>query len=281
MLAKRVRPIREHAMPFFGRARQGEEASPRILCTLRVVGGGCQHGMRPIACPLQKMLMELFGIDAEAARITAYLVQCNEPAIAVEHRVLGAFRHHRRGDLLKLSSDTLLGQLRNMADHVFVAGGRAKMSKHSVRGGDVAGLLGRFKLLQEKAQARTGKLFPVVAIFERMSNQWREEQNRCLREIERLQAADRSYMDEGVQLPELARNGGAPRLSYAGSCRKRGGDIDSGFRDVCQRLVSRPFFLEVPFQETCTVVMPELLGPGDERAVAADFIMLNSLRRSD
>jgi site-specific DNA recombinase len=45
-----------------------------------------------------------------------------------------------------------------------------------------------------------------AAFFERMSNQWREEQNRCLREIERLQAADRSYMDEGVQLLELARN---------------------------------------------------------------------------
>ena len=40
------------------------------------------------------------------------------------------------------------------------------MSKHSVRGGDLAGLLGRFKLLQEKAQARTGKLFPVVVIQE-------------------------------------------------------------------------------------------------------------------
>jgi site-specific DNA recombinase len=45
-----------------------------------------------------------------------------------------------------------------------------------------------------------------AAFFERMSNQWREEQNRCLREIERLQAANRSYMDEGVQLLELARN---------------------------------------------------------------------------
>ena len=45
-----------------------------------------------------------------------------------------------------------------------------------------------------------------AAFFERMSNQWREEQNRCLREIERLQAADRSYMIEGVQLLELARN---------------------------------------------------------------------------
>ena len=40
------------------------------------------------------------------------------------------------------------------------------MSKHSVRGRDVAGLLGRFKLLQEKAQARAGKLFPFVVIQE-------------------------------------------------------------------------------------------------------------------
>jgi site-specific DNA recombinase len=39
-----------------------------------------------------------------------------------------------------------------------------------------------------------------AAFFERTANQWREEQNRCLQEIERLQAADRSYMSEGVQL---------------------------------------------------------------------------------
>jgi transposase len=45
-------------------------------------------------------------------------------------------------------------------------GGRAKMSKHLVRGGDMAGLLGRFELLQERARARTGKLFPVVVIQE-------------------------------------------------------------------------------------------------------------------
>jgi len=45
-------------------------------------------------------------------------------------------------------------------------GGRAKMSKHSVRGGDLAGLLERFKLLREKAQVRTGKLLPVVVIQE-------------------------------------------------------------------------------------------------------------------
>ena len=36
-----------------------------------------------------------------------------------------------------------------------------------------------------------------------MSNQWRDEQSRYMREIERLQAADRSYLGRSVQ---LARN---------------------------------------------------------------------------
>ena len=40
------------------------------------------------------------------------------------------------------------------------------MSKHSVRGGDVAGLLMRLAQLQEKAQARTGQVFPIIAIQE-------------------------------------------------------------------------------------------------------------------
>jgi site-specific DNA recombinase len=45
-----------------------------------------------------------------------------------------------------------------------------------------------------------------TAFFERMSNQWREEQNRCQREIERHQNADKSYKDEGIALLDLARN---------------------------------------------------------------------------
>jgi site-specific DNA recombinase len=39
-----------------------------------------------------------------------------------------------------------------------------------------------------------------------MSNQWREEQNRCQREIERHQNADKSYLEEGAALLELAKN---------------------------------------------------------------------------
>jgi hypothetical protein len=39
-----------------------------------------------------------------------------------------------------------------------------------------------------------------------MSNQWREEQHRCQRQIERHQEADKSYLDKGVALLDLARN---------------------------------------------------------------------------
>jgi transposase len=45
-------------------------------------------------------------------------------------------------------------------------GGGEKMSKHSVRGSDVARLLERFAQLQKKAQARTGRNFPIIVIQE-------------------------------------------------------------------------------------------------------------------
>jgi site-specific DNA recombinase len=44
------------------------------------------------------------------------------------------------------------------------------------------------------------------AFFDRMSAEWRAEQDRCLHEIERHRAADQSYLEEGVRLLELARN---------------------------------------------------------------------------
>ena len=45
-------------------------------------------------------------------------------------------------------------------------GSGEKMSKHSVRAGDVAALLARFSELKHKALARTGKSFAIVAIQE-------------------------------------------------------------------------------------------------------------------
>src|SRR6516225_4597465 len=45
-------------------------------------------------------------------------------------------------------------------------GGGEKMSKHTVRGGDVSGLLQRVAQLREKARVRTGKVFPLIVIQE-------------------------------------------------------------------------------------------------------------------
>ncbi|WP_246678417.1 MULTISPECIES: zinc ribbon domain-containing protein [unclassified Mesorhizobium] len=44
------------------------------------------------------------------------------------------------------------------------------------------------------------------AFYDRMSAQWRVEQTRLLREIERHGEAEESYMEDGVRLLELARN---------------------------------------------------------------------------
>jgi transposase len=43
-------------------------------------------------------------------------------------------------------------------------GSGEKMSKHSVRGGDAAGLLDQLGRLRTKAQARTGETFPIIVI---------------------------------------------------------------------------------------------------------------------
>ena len=40
------------------------------------------------------------------------------------------------------------------------------MSKHSVRGGDFAGLMQRFAQLQEKAKLRTGRSFRIIVVHE-------------------------------------------------------------------------------------------------------------------
>jgi hypothetical protein len=44
------------------------------------------------------------------------------------------------------------------------------------------------------------------AFFEKMSGEWRSEQDRCLREIGWHQSADQAYLGEGARLLELAQN---------------------------------------------------------------------------
>ena len=115
-----------------------------------------------------------------------------------------------------------------------------------------------------------------AAFFEKMSNQWREEQNRCLREIERHQNADKSYLDEGVALLDLARNAQRlfakqePRekrrlLNFVlSNCTWEDGEVVASFREPFDMLA-----------ETATSAGP--FGAGDESKSSKNEIWLGNL----
>src|SRR5262249_42954505 len=81
-----------------------------------------------------------------------------------------------------------------------------------------------------------------ASLYDRMSTDWRAEQARCLREIEHHEGANKSYMEEGVQLLELAQN--AQRLFekqeprekrrllnfVVSNCAWKGGELAVSFR---------------------------------------------------
>jgi site-specific DNA recombinase len=121
-------------------------------------------------------------------------------------------RKHVREEALEAQFTELLGRLKfddEVLEWVREALHASHADEHREHEDAIRRHQAEHKRLDERIHAMyVDKLDGLVdaAFFERMSNQWREEQNRCLREIERLQAADRSYLDEGVQLLELARN---------------------------------------------------------------------------
>jgi site-specific DNA recombinase len=109
--------------------------------------------------------------------------------------------------------------------------------------------IGRLRAEYDRLQARmhamyVDKLDGEVdgGFFDRMSAEWRAEQDHCLREIERHRAADQSYLEEGVRLLELARN--AQRLFekqeprekrrllnfVVSNCTWRGGELVANLR---------------------------------------------------
>ena len=121
-------------------------------------------------------------------------------------------RKHVREEALEAQFTELLGRLK-LDDEVLEWVRDALHASHADERREHEEAIKRhqaeYKRLNERIHAMyVDKLDGIVdaSFFERLSNQWREEQNRCQREIERLQAADRSYMDEGVQLFEVARN---------------------------------------------------------------------------
>ncbi|TIL73213.1 MAG: hypothetical protein E5Y70_17805 [Mesorhizobium sp.] len=59
------------------------------------------------------------------------------------------------------------------------------------------------------------------AFYDRMSAQWRVEQTRLLREIERHSEAQESYMEDGLRLLELAREASRLFAKQAANEKKR------------------------------------------------------------
>ena len=121
-------------------------------------------------------------------------------------------RHYVREEVLEQKFTELLGQLR-FDDEVLEWVRESLHASHADERREheeaIRRLQGEHKRLGDRINAMyLDKLDGRVdsAFFDKMSAQWREEQNRCLREIARHESAEQSYMDEGVQILELARN---------------------------------------------------------------------------
>src|SRR5579875_1781213 len=121
-------------------------------------------------------------------------------------------RKHVREEVLEAQFTDLLGRLR-FDDEVLEWVRDALHASHADERREHEEAIERLKAEHKRLQARidamyVDKLDGTISdeFFGRMARQWREEQSRCLSDIERHQQAEQSYMDEGVQLLELARN---------------------------------------------------------------------------
>lgn len=121
-------------------------------------------------------------------------------------------RKYVREEVLEKQFTAMLGRLR-FDDEVLQWVREALHASHVDEHREHEEAIGRLRAEYDRLQARidamyVDKLDGKVAgdFFDRMAGQWRDEQSRCLRDIERHQEAEQSYMEEGLRILELARN---------------------------------------------------------------------------
>jgi site-specific DNA recombinase len=129
---------------------------------------------------------------------TGYKRRCDEPYV--------------REEILERQFSELLGRL-TFDDEVLAWVRDALRASHADEKREHEAAIGRSRKEYDRLQARVHAMYVDKldgkvdsAFFERMSAEWRAEQDHCLSEIERHQAADQSYLEEGVRLLELAQN---------------------------------------------------------------------------
>src|SRR3984893_13083391 len=129
---------------------------------------------------------------------TGYKGRCDEPYV--------------REEVLERQFSDLLGRL-GFDDEALEWVREALHASHADEKREHEGAVDRLQTEHKRLQSRLDAMYidkldgrVDATFYERMSTSWREEQGCCLRETERHQVANKSYMDEGVQLLELARN---------------------------------------------------------------------------
>jgi site-specific DNA recombinase len=129
---------------------------------------------------------------------TGYKGRCDEPYV--------------REEILERQFSNLLGQL-SFDDEVMEWVRDALHASHADETREREAAIERLQTEHKRLQSRLDAMYIDkldgridATFYERMSTSWRGEQTRCLREIERHQVADKSYMQEGVRLLELARD---------------------------------------------------------------------------
>ena len=121
-------------------------------------------------------------------------------------------RHYVREEVLEQKFTELLGQLR-FDDEVLEWVRESLHASHADERREHEEAIRRLQVEHKRIGDRINAMYldkldgrVDSAFFDKMSAEWREEQNRCLREIARHESAEQSYMDEGVRILELARN---------------------------------------------------------------------------
>jgi hypothetical protein len=121
-------------------------------------------------------------------------------------------RRYVREELLESQFTELLGRL-HFDDEVLAWVRGALHVSHADKRREQEEAVARLRAEYDRLQRRLDAMYVDkldgcvdAAFFDKMSAEWRAEQNRCQREIDRHQEADKSYMEEGVRILELARN---------------------------------------------------------------------------
>jgi site-specific DNA recombinase len=121
-------------------------------------------------------------------------------------------RKYVREELLEREFTELLGRLR-FDDEVLVWVREALHASHADQRREHREAIERLRAEYDRLERRIEAMYidkldgKIGADFyDKMAGQWREGQSRCMRDIERHQEAEQSYMDEGVRILELAQN---------------------------------------------------------------------------